>query len=42
MLGLINTTGGLILPYVTLNLAISVLIMRSIFQQIPHELVEAA
>ena len=41
-LGLINTTGGLILPYVTLNLAISVLIMRGIFQQIPRELVEAS
>ena len=41
-LGLINTTSGLILPYVTLNLAISILIMRSIFEQIPHELVEAA
>ena len=42
VLGLINTTGGLILPYVTLNLAVSVLIMRSIFQQIPHELFDAA
>ena len=41
-LNLINTTGGLILPYVTLNLAISVLIMRGIFQQIPAELVEAS
>ena len=41
-LGLINTTGGLILPYVTLNLAISILIMRSIFEQIPHELVDAS
>jgi ABC-type glycerol-3-phosphate transport system permease component len=41
-LGLINTTGGLILPYVTLNLAISVLIMRGIFEQIPSELVEAS
>lgn len=41
-LGLINTTSGLILPYVTLNLAISILIMRSIFEQIPHEMVEAA
>lgn len=40
--GLLNTTGGLILPYVTLNLAISILIMRSIFEQIPHELFEAA
>jgi ABC-type glycerol-3-phosphate transport system permease component len=41
-LGLINSTSGLILPYVTLNLAISVLIMRSIFQLVPHELIEAA
>ena len=41
-LGLINTTSGLILPYVTLNLAISVLIMRSMFQLVPHELFEAA
>ena len=41
-LGLINSTSGLILPYVTLNLAISVLIMRSVFQLVPHELIEAA
>jgi len=41
-LGLINTTSGLILPYVTLNLAISILIMRSIFEQVPHELFDAA
>lgn len=41
-LGLINKTYGLILPYITLNLAISVLIMRSIFQQIPGELISAA
>ena len=41
-LGLINTTTGLIFPYVTLNLAISILIMRSIFEQIPHELFDAA
>lgn len=41
-LGLINTVGGLILPYITLNLAISILIMRGIFQQIPGELVEAS
>ena len=40
-LGLINSTSGLILPYITLNLAISVLIMRSIFEQIPKELVDA-
>jgi ABC-type glycerol-3-phosphate transport system permease component len=41
-LGLINSTSGLILPYVTLNLAISVLIMRSVFQLVPHEVIEAA
>src|SRR5579863_2410108 len=41
-LGLINSTSGLILPYVTLQLAISILIMRSMFQLVPHELIEAA
>ena len=41
-MGLINSTSGLILPYITLNLAISVLIMRSIFQLVPHELIDAA
>jgi ABC-type glycerol-3-phosphate transport system permease component len=41
-LGLINSTTGLILPYVTLQLAISVLIMRSMFELVPHELIEAA
>ena len=41
-LGLINNTSGLILPYVTLQLAISVLIMRSMFQLVPHEMFEAA
>lgn len=41
-LDLINSTSGLILPYVTLNLAISILIMRSVFQLVPHEVVEAA
>jgi ABC-type glycerol-3-phosphate transport system permease component len=41
-LGLINVTSGLILPYVTLNLAISILIMRSVFQLVPHEVIEAA
>jgi len=40
--GLINTLIGLILPYVTLNLAISILIMRGIFEQISHEIVDAA
>jgi len=42
MLGLINSTTGLILPYITLNLAISILIMRSVFQLVPHEVIEAA
>ena len=41
-LGLINNTAGLILPYVTLQLAISILIMRSMFQLVPHEMIEAA
>lgn len=41
-LGLINSTAGLILPYVTLQLAISILIMRSMFQLVPHELIESA
>jgi ABC-type glycerol-3-phosphate transport system permease component len=41
-LGLINTLIGLILPYVTLNLATSVLIMRGMFEQISSEIVDAA
>jgi ABC-type glycerol-3-phosphate transport system permease component len=41
-LGLINSTAGLILPYVSLNLAISVLVMRSMFQLVPHEIFDAA
>jgi len=41
-LGLINNTSGLILPYVTLQLVISVLIMRSMFQLVPHEIIESA
>ena len=41
-LGLINDTAGLILPYVTLQLAISILIMRSMFQLVPHEIIDAA
>ena len=41
-LGLINSTTGLILPYITLSLAISVLIMRSVFQLVPVELFDAA
>ena len=41
-LGPINSTSGLILPDVTLNLAGSILIMRSVFQLVPHEVIEAA
>jgi ABC-type glycerol-3-phosphate transport system permease component len=41
-LGMINTLHGLILPYVTLNLATSILIMRGIFEQISTEIVDAA
>src|SRR5947209_1594579 len=41
-LGLINNTAGLILPYVTLQLVISILIMRSMFQLVPHEIIESA
>ena len=40
--GLHNTLPGLVLPYVTLNLALSILLMRSIFEQISPELAEAA
>jgi ABC-type glycerol-3-phosphate transport system permease component len=41
-LGLINVTSGLILPYITLQLVISILVMRSMFQLVPHEIVESA
>jgi len=41
-LGLRNTLIGLVLPYVTLNLATSVLIMRGMFEQISPEIVDAA
>jgi ABC-type glycerol-3-phosphate transport system permease component len=37
-----NTLIGLILPYVTLNLAVSMLIMRGVFEQISPEIVDAA
>jgi ABC-type glycerol-3-phosphate transport system permease component len=40
--GLINTLPGLILPYVTLSLAISILIMRGVFQTISSEIADAA
>jgi ABC-type glycerol-3-phosphate transport system permease component len=41
-LGLLNTTYGLIPPYVTLSLAVSIFIMRGIFETIPRELADAA
>lgn len=41
-LGLLNTTYGLIPPYVTLSLAVCVFIMRGIFETIPRELADAA
>ena len=41
-LHLLNTLIGLILPYVSLNLVVSVLIMRGVFQQISPEIVDAA
>ncbi len=41
-LGLLNVTWGLILPYVTLNLALSVFIMRGMFETVPKELPDAA
>jgi ABC-type glycerol-3-phosphate transport system permease component len=41
-LGLINSTWGLILPYQTLALAVSVFIMRGVFETIPKELTESA
>lgn len=40
--GLINSLPGLILPYITLNLALSILVMRGIYEQISYEIVEAA
>jgi ABC-type glycerol-3-phosphate transport system permease component len=41
-LGLINSTWGLILPYQTLALAVSVFIMRGVFETVPKELAESA
>jgi ABC-type glycerol-3-phosphate transport system permease component len=41
-LRLLNTTYGLVLPYVTLNLALSVFIMRGVFETIPRDLADAA
>jgi ABC-type glycerol-3-phosphate transport system permease component len=41
-LGLYNVTWGLILPYVTLGLALSVFIMRGMFESVPREIADAA
>jgi ABC-type glycerol-3-phosphate transport system permease component len=41
-LGLYNVTWGLILPYVTLGLALSVFIMRGMFESVPKEIADAA
>lgn len=41
-LGLLNTLPGLILPYVTLNLALSTLIMRGVFEGVHPEIAESA
>jgi ABC-type glycerol-3-phosphate transport system permease component len=41
-LGLINSTWGLILPYQTLALAVSIFIMRGVFETIPREFAESA
>jgi len=41
-LNLINKTWGLIFPYVTLNLALSVFIMRGIFETVPKEIADSA
>lgn len=40
--GLLNTLPGLILPYVTLNLALSTLIMRGVFEGVHPEIAESA
>jgi ABC-type glycerol-3-phosphate transport system permease component len=41
-LGLLNVPAGLIFPYVTLALAISVFIMRGMFLTVSHEIYDAA
>jgi ABC-type glycerol-3-phosphate transport system permease component len=41
-LGLLNVPWGLIFPYVTLSLALSVFVMRGMFQTVPHEIYDAA
>jgi ABC-type glycerol-3-phosphate transport system permease component len=41
-LGLLNVPAGLIFPYVTLSLALSVFVMRGMFQTVPKEIYDAA
>jgi len=41
-LGLINKSWGLIFPYTALSIAISVFIMRGIFQTVPKDLADSA
>jgi ABC-type glycerol-3-phosphate transport system permease component len=41
-LGLINRTWGLIFPYTALSIAISVFVMRGVFQTVPRDLVDAS
>lgn len=41
-LGLINNVYGLVFPYTALSIAISVFVMRGVFQTVPKDLVDAA
>jgi ABC-type glycerol-3-phosphate transport system permease component len=41
-LGLINRAWGLIFPYTALGIAISVFVMRGVFQTVPKDLVDAS
>lgn len=41
-LGLINKTWGLIFPYTTLALALSVFVMKQMFELVPRDMVDAA
>jgi ABC-type glycerol-3-phosphate transport system permease component len=41
-LHLYNVTWGLIMPYVTLGLALSIFLMRGIFEAVPREIADAA
>jgi ABC-type glycerol-3-phosphate transport system permease component len=41
-LGLLNVPAGLIFPYVTLSQALSVFVMRGMFQTVPREIYDAA